>query len=175
MYNSPAAHGGRLLPMGWVQWLKCVQYTWRGNWHIAYMSVSKPTQDSPLFRARTKFVKMQLLLPYMLLLTGHNDCLLGPGQALPFTVDGAFYHSRHVEHALPIPCVVIRVKRYEQEASQQSDISLPDMERFSKLSVRSSSFHYIHCDITRFRWRVDANRPILYPWIWSGQLLSNLQ
>ena len=111
----------------------------------------------------------------MLLLTGHNDCLLGPGQALPFTVDGAFYHSRCVEHALPIPCVVIKAKRYEQEASQQSDISSPDMERFSILSVRSSSFHYIHCDITRFRWRVDANRPILYPWIWSGQLLSNLQ
>ncbi len=111
----------------------------------------------------------------MLLLTGHNICLLGLGQALPFTVDGPFYHSRHVEHALPIPCVVIRVNWYEQEASQQSDISSSDRKRCRTLCVRSSLFHYIRCDLTRFRWRVDANRPILYPWIWSGQLLGYLQ
>ncbi len=31
IYNSPAAHGGRPLPVGWVYWLQCMQYTWRGT------------------------------------------------------------------------------------------------------------------------------------------------
>ncbi len=35
IYNSPAAHGGRPMPMGWVYRLKCMQYTWRGTPHIA--------------------------------------------------------------------------------------------------------------------------------------------
>ncbi len=33
--HSPAAHGGRPLPMAWVCWLKCMQYTWRGTPRIA--------------------------------------------------------------------------------------------------------------------------------------------
>ncbi len=29
--DSPAAHGGRSLPMGWIYWRKCMKYTWRGT------------------------------------------------------------------------------------------------------------------------------------------------
>ncbi len=29
--DSPAAHGGRPLPMGWVYWSNCMSCTWRGS------------------------------------------------------------------------------------------------------------------------------------------------
>ncbi len=35
IFHSPAAHGGRPLPMGWVYWPNCMQYRWTGTPRIA--------------------------------------------------------------------------------------------------------------------------------------------